>query len=318
MKSTKEKGLELSERFFRAYGEPMLHEKFPELLPLLCAGLAGAGSECFGYDDDLSRDHDFEVGFCLFLPDETLVDRKIAFALERAYAKLPSEFEGVRRPPLNPVGGNRHGVIRLSEFFKQKTGREDACLSLRDWFFVPEQSLLEATNGRIFYDGLGKMTEARARLSYFPEDVRKKKLAGNLLLAAQSGQYNYVRCVRRGELGAAQLALSEFVRSLQHAIFLLNRRYLPYYKWSFRALRSLPILSDCEEDLEYLISSGNTEREVECKLAIMERLAAKLCTELRAQGLSTRSDDELEAHAYAVNGTISDEGVRNLHILYSV
>lgn len=318
MEQNARNGLELCEAFWRTYGEPMLRDRFPELLPLVCAGLVGAGSECFGYDDEVSRDHDFEVGFCLFLPDETLVDRKTEFALERAYAKLPSEFEGVGRPPLNPVGGNRHGVIRISEFFKQKMGSEDCRLSLRDWFFIPEQSLLEVTNGKLFYDGFGAMTEARSHLATFPEDVRRKKLAGNLLLAAQSGQYNYARCVKRGESGAAQLALSEFVKSVQHAIFLLNRRYLPYYKWSFRALRELPILSACEGDLSYLISSGNTEVEVEKKLAVIEKLAGMLSDELRSQGLSAREGAELEAHAYAVNGRISDECVRNLHILYAV
>lgn len=311
-------GLELSERFFHAYGEPMLRERFPELLPLVCAGLVGAGSECFGYDDEISRDHDFEVGFCLFLPDETLIDRKTEFALERAYAKLPSEFEGVRRPPLSPVGGNRHGVLRISEFLRQKTGSEDGNLSLRDWFLLPEQSLLEVTNGKLFYDGFGIMTEVRSLLAYLPEEVRRKKLAGNLLLAAQSGQYNYARCVRRGELGAAQLALSEFVKSVLHTIFLLNRRYLPYYKWSFRALRELPLLSVCEADLTFLLSTGNGEREVEKKLAMIETLAGMLSDELRAQGLSSCEGGELEAHAYAVNASIPEESIRNLHILYAV
>ena len=314
----KSKGLELSERFYRAYGEPMLREQFPELMSRIAVGLAGAGSECFGYDDELSQDHDFEAGFCLFLPDETLVDRKTEFALERAYAKLPREFEGVARAPLSPVGGNRHGVIRISDFLKQKTGTVDGNLSLGDWFFVPEQSLLEATNGKIFYDGLGEVTAARERLAYFPEDVRRKKLAGNLLLAAQAGQYNYARCVRRGESGAAQLALSEFVQSVLHTIFLLNRRYLPYYKWSFRALRELPILAACDRDLEYLISSGNTAQEVEKKRVIIEQIAQKISEELLRQGLSERSDAELEALAYAVNDRISDESVRNLHLLYAV
>jgi len=318
MEQNGRKGLELCERFFRAYGEPMLREQFPELLGLVAAGLVGAGSECFGYDDEVSRDHDFELGFCLFLPDETLVDRKTEFALERAYAKLPSEFEGVKRPPLNPVGGNRHGVIRFSEFLKQKTGSSDGAISLRDWFFIPEQSLLEATDGKIFYDGLGAVSEARERLAYFPEEVRRKKLAGSLLLAAQSGQYNYARCVRRGENGAAQLALSEFVQSVLHVIFLLNRRYLPYYKWSFRALRELPLLSECEGDLTYLISSGNSEGEVEKKVEMIEKMAKMLSDELRFQGLSSREGAELEAHAYAVNDRISDESVRNLHILSAV
>ncbi len=312
------KGLALSERFYRAFGEPMLREQFPELLGLVAAGLVGAGSECFGYDDEISRDHDFEAGFCLFLPEETLVDRKQEFALERAYAKLPKEFEGVKRAPMNPVGGNRHGVIRIRDFLTQKTGREDGNLSLREWFFVPEQSLLEATNGKIFCDPLGELRAARERLAYLPEDVRRKKLAGNLLLAAQSGQYNYGRCIGRGESAAAQLTLGEFVRSILHTIFLLNRRYLPYYKWSFRALRELPMLSECADDLEYLISSANTPQEVAKKTEIIEEIAQKLCEELRREGLSDRRDAELEANAYAVNDRIADESIRNLHILYAV
>ncbi|MBO5939098.1 MAG: DUF4037 domain-containing protein [Clostridia bacterium] len=312
------RGIELSERFYLAHGEPMLREQFPELCSLVAVGLLGSGSECFGYDDEISRDHDFEAGFCLILPDESLVDRKQEFALERAYAKLPREFEGVVRSPMNPVGGNRHGVIRLSELLKQKTGREDGVLTLRDWFFVPEQSLLELTNGRIFRDDLGALTSARERLSYFPEDVRRKKLAGKLLIAAQSGQYNYARCVRRGERAAAQLALFEFVQSIQHVIFLLNRRYLPYYKWSFRALRELPLLSDCASDLEFLISSANTSSEFARKQGIVEEIAEKITKELCAQNLSDRQDAELEAHAYAVNDRIANEAVRNLHILSAV
>ena len=77
------KGLELSKAFFFEYGKPMLENDFPSLLPHIAVGLVGAGSECLGFDDDFSRDHDFEAGFCIFLPDETTIDRKTAFALER-------------------------------------------------------------------------------------------------------------------------------------------------------------------------------------------------------------------------------------------
>jgi len=87
------KGLELSRRFYETYGAPMLSEKFPEFEDKLAIGLVGDGSECFGYDDDISRDHDFEPGFCIFVPDD--IDSRTEFRLERAYAKLPKSFEGV-------------------------------------------------------------------------------------------------------------------------------------------------------------------------------------------------------------------------------
>ena len=312
------KGLELSRRFYEECGRPILEEQFSHLLPYLAVGLAGGGSECLGYDDDLSRDHDFEPGFCIFLPNEETVSRKDAFALERAYAKLPREFKGYHRSPLSPVGGNRHGVLRTEEFLQEKTGTPNGTLALRDWFFVPEQSLAEATNGKIFYDGLGHVTKIRNSLSYLPEDVRRKKLAGHLLLMGQAGQYNYSRCLARNETAAAQLAVFEFVKSALHVIFLLNKTYLPYYKWSFRALRFLPCLSNLHKPLEYLICSENTIEERMRKQRTVEWICQEIATVLRTQGLTERTDSTMEAHAYAVNNTVEDGSIRNLHILYAV
>ena len=238
------KGLELSRAFYEQYGLPMLEEQFPQELPLLAVGLLGGGSECFGFDDEVSQDHDFEPGFCIFLPGEDVLDRRTAFRLERAYAKLPKEFEGFRRPMLLPVGGARRGVMRLSEFFTAKTGAPDGVLTLGQWLTAPEQGLAECVNGAVWFDNYGELTAIRERLAYFPEDVRLKRLAGQLLLMAQAGQYNYVRILRHGEPAAAQLALCEFVKSAMAVIFLLNRRYMPYYKWSFRAGRDAGAAAD--------------------------------------------------------------------------
>jgi hypothetical protein len=175
------KGIELCEKFYYEYGEPMLRERFSQIFDLLAIGIVGSGSECFGYDDEISRDHDFEPGFCIFLPSESVIDSKTEFALERAYAKLPREYMGVERSMLAPVGGRRHGVIRMSEFLLERTGREDGELSIDDWFALPEQALAELTNGKIFSDPSGMMSDIRKRLEYLPETVRRKKLAGELL-----------------------------------------------------------------------------------------------------------------------------------------
>lgn len=312
------KGIELSELFYREYGEPMLKERFAEYLPFIAVGLTGCGSERFGYDDCISCDHDFEAGFCVFLPDESLVSRKTEFALERAYSKLPCEFMGVKRAQISAVGGNRYGIMRISDFLLEKTGSPDGELSLRQWLFTPEQSLAEATNGKIFYDGLGVFSKIRKTLEYMPEDARLKKLAGELLMMGQSGQYNYLRCVARGESGAAQLAVIQFVSSAMHVIFLLNKKYMPYYKWSFRALRELDKLSELSFDLEDLISSGNSESEVAQKQIKIERISTEIIKMLLEQGISDFCENELEGHAYAVNSKISDAELRNMHILSAV
>ena len=85
-------GIELSRAFYEQFGKAMLREKFPHLKDKIAVGIAGSGSDCYGYDDDISRDHDYEAGFCIFLPGEDVVSRRDEFLLERAYNALPSEF----------------------------------------------------------------------------------------------------------------------------------------------------------------------------------------------------------------------------------
>ena len=335
------KGLEIARAYYEQYGEPMLRERFPGLMPFVAAGLAGSGSECWGFDDEISRDHDFEPGFCLFLPGEDVVDRRTAFELERAYAALPKEFMGLRRSLVAPVGGPRHGVLRTAEFMTDKVGKADGNLSLMEWLYMPEFSLAEAVNGEIFMDGYGEVTAIRERLRRRPEDVRLKKLAGQLLLMGQSGQYNYRRCLQHGETAAAQLAAVEFVKSTMAAVFLLNDVYQPYYKWCFRAMRALPKLALTAELLEYLLTTDNEPDTAEEKSRVMEGIAADVIGELREQGLLgelreqglTGTDvnretqgrgltgavgADLEKYAYMVNDMISDAQIRNMHILAAV
>ena len=312
------KGLELSEKFYLEYGADMLRSSFPHLEEIVAVGLCGSGSECFGYDDELSKDHDFEPGFCIFIPDETIIDEKTAFELEKAYCALPKEFMGYKRSEIGAVGGKRHGVIRADKFFVEKTGSPDGELSLWAWFTVPEQGLAEATNGRVFRDDVGIFSDVRKKLRYFPEDVRLKKLAGNLLIMGQAGQYNYKRCISRGETGAAQLALYEFTKSTMNTVFLLNKKYMPYYKWSFRAMGELTCLGELKEQLEHLISSPNDEGCIEEKEKLIENICRSVTDALRENNLTGYKGDELEGHAYAVNNKIVDNNIRNLHILYGV
>ncbi|MDO4401052.1 MAG: DUF4037 domain-containing protein [Coriobacteriia bacterium] len=311
-------GLEISRAYFEQCGLPALEEQFPELLPHLAVGLFGSGSECFGFDDEVSRDHDFEPGFLIFLPGEDAINRKAAFALERAYAKLPKEFMGIKRSLMAPVGGSRHGVVRTEEFFQEKAGSPDGVLTVRQWLETPAHALAEVVNGAMFLDNPGTVTEIRRRLARYPEDIRRKKLAGHILLCAQAGQYNYQRCLSHGEEAAAQMAVFTFAQHAMSAIFLLNNVYEPFYKWGFRALRALPRLSIEAELLEYLITTGNEGDMAQEKYDVIEGIAADLIDELIDQELTKANCGDLEKHAYSVNDGIADGNIRNLHVLAGV
>jgi len=139
-----------------------------------------------------------------------------------------------------------------------------------------------------------------------------------VLLMAQSGQYNYGRCLRHGETGAAQMAACEFVKAGMQTVFLLNNVYQPYYKWSFRAMRALPKLSLLAELMEYLLTTGNDGDTAREKQDVMEGIAADVIDELQSQGLTQAVCGDLEKHAYSVQDGIADGEIRNLHILAAV
>ena len=311
-------GLQLSKEYYETFGKPMLEENFPDLLPYLAVGFTGSGSERWGFDDEVSRDHDFEPGFCLFLPDESIVDAKQEFRLERAYAKLPKEFMGVKRQPMSPVGGNRNGVKRTADFFTAAVGSPDGLLTTEQWLHLPSNSLGEATNGEVWFDGFGELTLIRERLKTMPEDIRLKRLAGNLLLMAQSGQYNFTRCLKHHEPEAAQLACGEFVNAALQAIFLLDRQYMPYYKWSFRALRTTLHEEELADKLSILLTAGLSEETAEDRYVVIEDICSDFIDRLQSENLTDAVCGDLEKHAYSVNDRVRDGEIRNLHILAGV
>ena len=312
------KGLELSRKYYEEFGKPMLKEQFPEIEHLIAVGLVGSGSDCYGYDDDISHDHDFEPGFCLFVPDESIIDEKTFFNLERAYSKLPKEFCGYKRSLVKPVGGSRNGIFRIRDFYNKKIGSPDGELTYEQWFSLPDYTLAEATNGEIFEDNFGKFTEIRNKLLNMPEDVFLKKLAGNLLIMAQSGQYNYPRILNRGETASAQLSLFEFSNAAMKVYFLLNKKYMPYYKWQFRALRDLPDGEFIADSLEFLISTDNSTENANIKNEIINSVAEEIISLLKRKEITKATCNDLEKHAYSVNDFIKDGDLRNIHILSGI
>ena len=56
-------GMEMARRFWEQAGKPMLQSRYPDYAERIAVGLVGYGSECFGFDDALSRDHDFGARF---------------------------------------------------------------------------------------------------------------------------------------------------------------------------------------------------------------------------------------------------------------
>ena len=83
------KGIELSRAYYEACGRPMLERDFADVRARIAAGLCGHGSECFGFDGEISRDHDYEPGFCLWITEEDERIIHIMDAGDTITVKLP-------------------------------------------------------------------------------------------------------------------------------------------------------------------------------------------------------------------------------------
>ncbi len=310
------KGLELSEKYYNQFGKPMLENDFPEVFDRIAVGLVGEGSECFGFDDGVSTDHDFEAGFCLWITEED--EREFGFKLERAYAKLPNEYNGYKRSILAPVGANRHGVMVIDEFYSRFLGDKSInCVS--QWLNIPSHYLATACNGKVFKDDLGEFSKVRQLLlKGYPEDVRRKKLSANAIMMAQAGQYNYGRCISHGERGAAQLAVFEFVKSAISTVYLLNNKYQPFYKWAYKGMRNLEILSDLEFSLTGITELANDGVQAKDKAEIIEDISKLIISEYKKQGLTKATCNNLETHAYSIQDGIKNANVRNMHIMEGI
>ena len=295
------KGLEISEKYYREFGAPMIAERFPGLESRIAVGLAGEGSECLGYDDEVSRDHDFEPSFCMWLTKEDL--EKYSFPLSRAYSSLPASFEGLTRTNTSPTGGARRGVLSIDGFYTRFLGTPSAPASYAHWLSIPEHALCSATSGKVFRDDLGEFSAIREELKKgYPGDIRLKKIAASLIVAHQSGVYNYPRCLSHGEEGAARFAIFTFAKNISAIVYLLNNKYMPFYKWVFRGMRDLEILPGIADALADMLTSKEPGVEAVCR-AVSEELAS--------QELISSPSQILETSAYEINGKIKDPSLRN-------
>lgn len=291
-------------------GRELIHNLLPEYEGLLAVGLAGHGSECYGFDDVISRDHDFYPGFSIWIDDET--DRAAGVEISRIYRQICARPAADR----SALANNARGVHRIRDFYSRYTGTDGAPETWEQWMFVPEYALAEASNGQVWRDELGKFSRERAIiLTGMPEDVRKKKIAARAIKMAQSGQYNFKRCLDHGQEGAAVLAVAEFVQAACSMIYLLNNRYMPYYKWAFRGMESLEKLADMKDALEFLLTVGQDDESKRIKLGVIEDICAGIAAEMKRQNLTDAVSDYMEPHAFSVMEHIENAQIRSLHVM---
>ncbi len=289
------KGLMLCRAYYETYGRPLLEEKYPQYKDRIAAGLIGEGSECFGFDDHFSMDHDFGPAFCLWLTDEDY--REIGDMLSEDYTKLPKTFQGFPARNSRMETGQRVGVFRISEFIRRISGCDKAPKTFDDWWKVDETKLSTLMAGEIFEDPLGLFTMLRSAFEYYPENVRLIKLANALRAASQAGQHNLPRARRRGDVGMMYFTLSEFCEAACRIGYLLNRQYMPYYKWRMRGIDRFTLMPELRVNLESIMRMNPADPAIDERI---EKLCARITATLRHKNLTAKGDIDLDAQSREV------------------
>ncbi|MBS5187450.1 DUF4037 domain-containing protein [Fusobacterium polymorphum] len=298
------KGLELSKRYFYDIVLPEFEKSLKDILPLCAFGLVGEGSECYGYDDELSQDHDFGPSVCIWLRKDDYL--KYKDRINEVLKNLSKTYLGFQELKESEWGHNRRGLLNIDDFYFKFIGSANPPQTINDWQKIPETALSTVTNGEVFLDNLGEFTKIREQLlNYYPKAIRQNKIATRLMNISQHGQYNYVRCLRRNDLVAANQCLYLFVDEVMHLVFLLNRRYKIFYKWANRALLDLKILgNEVHKLLEDMVFVQN-------KIPYVRKICKVLADELRNQKLTDCESEFLGDLGVDIQKNIDDEFFKN-------
>ena len=306
------KGLDLCREYYESCGIPMLHEQFAEYEEKIAVGLCGEGSDCFGYDDAFSQDHDWGPGFCLWVTDE--VYAAIGERLQQAYDELPKEFKGFHRAD-GPRIKERRGVHTIADFYERLLGRgniknltADITEADINWTAIPDEALAAAVNGEVFTDGEGSFTAIRTVLQKgFPQRVAYLKIAEACARFSQGAQYNFGRMSLRGDEVAAAISLAEGLKYGMKLLYYLDVEYPPHDKWLYWRICKKPGNSEaaallCEilkqPDREASVQGAPTKEAnpVEQKEALVEELAGLLVDRLYEMDLVSSRERYLDVH----------------------
>ena len=298
------KGLELSKKYFYDVVLPEFEKNLKDILSLCAFGLVGEGSECYGYDDKLSQDHDFGPSVCIWLRKDDYL--KYKDRINKILETLPKTYLAFQELKESEWGYNRRGLLNIEDFYFKFIGSTNPPQTINDWQKIPETALATVTNGEVFLDNLGEFTKIREQLlNYYPEAIRQNKIATRLMNISQHGQYNYTRCLKRNNLVTANQCLYLFVDEVIHLVFLLNRRYKIFYKWANRALLDLKILgSEIHKLLQDMVFSQN-------KIPYVRKICKVLADELRNQNLTNCESEFLGDLGVDIQKNIDDEFFKN-------
>lgn len=298
--------IDLSHAFFDEVLHPILAREFPAETAQMACGVFGYGSDVLRLDDGYSRDHHWGLRINALLPEALYQAR--GEALQRTLsAHLPAEYRGhsLREGYTRWSGLELNG---LESYLSRTIGLTRAPATYTEWLNIPEEDIIHIVAGEVWHDPAGRFSAIRQTLAgYYPEPVRRRRIAHWCRYASGMGVYALKRALLRGSEFYAVTRFATALRLSVQLAFLLDRVYFPYDKWLYAYFTRLPRMAgrlQAQVD-EAVHLSTPWDR----KLALLEQMAEVIDATLVEDGLiaphpkftgSASSGYRLLEHAYAV------------------
>jgi hypothetical protein len=233
--------------FARGFHDDVVAPLLAQAMPGLgyAAGRLGSGSDVLGFDDAMSRDHDWGCRLTV-LVDEA--DRDAVPQITGLLAReLPGSYRG--RPVRFPVTwdsspAHNVDVATVGGFATSRLGVDPAGeLSALDWLVLTGQSVLEVIAGPVFTDRTAGLAPVRTALRWYPPDIERYVLAAGWQRLSQEMPM-VGRTAERGDELGSRLLSARLGSDLMWLAFALSRRWPPYPKWRGMAFQALDMAQD--------------------------------------------------------------------------
>ncbi len=182
------------------------------------AGRLGSGSDVLGYDDVVSRDHEWGLRLNLLVPPDVVghVRRAPGYRASDTFGGYPIRFPTTWDPQM------RHRV--------------------------QVEAVLEVTAGPVSVDTAGELTAVRECLAWYPDDLWAYVVATASVRIAQELPF-VGRAAERGDDLGSRVIGSRLAGVPMRFAHLLERCWPPYAKWVGTSLSRLPSAGAAAEPL---------------------------------------------------------------------
>jgi hypothetical protein len=222
-----ETGAGLARGFHDEVVAPLLRRELPGV-PLV-AGRFGAGSDVLGFDDEVSRDHDWGLRLTVLVPQDAvgpvgdLLDRELPPAWAGHPVRFPTTWDPAQR--------HRVEVDTPDGFVRTRLGVGAAQEpTTADWLSFTGQAVLELLAGPVFCDDEGRWAALRDRFAWYPDDVWRHLVASAWQQLEQELPFVGRTGARGDDLGSRLITARLAGVAVQLGL-LLDRVWAPYAKW---------------------------------------------------------------------------------------